>query len=88
MYFLVVCISLMFWLVINSKYKIENNVTSLPTVISLILIFSVPFVTMVIFGLVYLFLWLKANYFSSVTNQRINKILKDSNIYNEFYNEK
>ena len=42
---------------------------------------------MVIFGLVYLLFWLKANYFSLGTNQRIDKAMKDSNIYDEFYKD-
>ena len=87
MYILAVLISLVIWIAIDSRYKLEDNVRGLPTVFSLILIFAVPFVTMLIFGLVYLLLWLKANYFSYGTNQRIDKAMKDSNIYDEFYKD-
>ena len=85
MYILAVLISLVIWIAIDSRYKLEDNVRGLPTVFSLILIFAVPFVTMWVFWLVYLLFWLKANYFSYSTNQKINKAMKDSNIYDEFY---
>ena len=87
MYILAVLISLVIWIAIDSRYKLEDNVKSLPTVFSLILIFAAPFITLLIFGLVYLLLWLKANYFSYSTNQKINKAMKDSNIYDEFYKD-
>ncbi len=88
MYILAVLISLVIWIAIDSRYKLEDNVRGLPIVFSLILIFAVPFVTMLIFGLVYLLLWLKANYFSLGTNQRIDTLLEELNIYDEFYNKK
>ena len=87
MYILAVLISLVIWIAIDSRYKLEDNVRGLPTVFSLILIFAVPFVTMWVFWLVYLLFWLKANYFSYSTNQKINKAMKDSNIYDEFYKD-
>lgn len=88
MYILAVLISLVIWIAIDSRYKLEDNVKSLPTVFSLILIFAVPFITLLIFGLVYLLFWLKANYFSYGTNRKINTLLEELNIYDEFYNKK
>ena len=88
MYILAVLISLVIWIAIDSRYKLEDNVKSLPTVFSLILIFAVPFVTMWVFWLVYLLFWLKANYFSYSTNRKINTLLEELNIYDEFYNKK
>lgn len=88
MYILAVLISLVIWIAIDSRYKLEDNVKSLPTIFSLILIFAVPFITLLIFGLVYLLFWLKANYFSYGTNRKINTLLEELNIYDEFYNKK
>lgn len=85
MYILIVLITFVIWTAINSKYKLEDDIKSLPTVFSLILIFAVPFVTIWVFGLVYLFFWLKANFFDYDTNQKINIVLKELNIYDEFY---
>lgn len=84
---LIVLIIFVIWTAINSKYKLEDNVKCLPTVFSLILIFAVPFVTIWVFGLVYLFFWLKANFFDYDTNQKINIVLKELNIYDEFYKD-
>lgn len=87
MYILIVLITFVIWTAINSKYKLEDNIKSLPTVFSLILIFAVPFITIWVFGLVYLFFWLKANFFNYDTNQKINIVLEELNIYNEFYKD-
>lgn len=87
MYILIVLITFVIWTAINSKYKLEDDIKSLPTVFSLILIFAVPFVTIWVFGLVYLFFWLKANFFDYDTNQKINIVLKELNIYDEFYKD-
>ena len=41
MYILAVLISLVIWITIDSRYKLEDNVRGLPTVFSLILIILV-----------------------------------------------